>query len=307
MKLLFIFMDGVGLGSDDPQTNPFARAHMPALESLLDGRRLLASTAPFDGKRASLRAIDARLGVDGLPQSATGQSVLLTGLNVPALLGYHYGPKPNRAVAEIVSNGNLFALARRSGLQVDFLNAYPPGYFAAIQSGRRMYAAIALAASSAGLRLHGLDDMRSGRALPADLTGVGLRERLGLTDISDLSAEDAGRRLARLGLAHDFSLFEYWLTDYAGHGQDMDAAVTLLETFDAALGGLLEDWDDSQGLVLVTSDHGNLEDLTTRRHTFNPVPALLIGAEPARLEFARKLHALIDVQPGICETLFAPR
>ena len=76
----------------------------------------------------------------------------------------------------------------------------------------------------------------------------------------------------------DFTLFEYWLTDYAGHEQDMQAACDLLVTFDQVLGGLLDAWDDNSGLILVTSDHGNLEDLATHRHTSNPVPALLVGA-----------------------------
>jgi predicted AlkP superfamily pyrophosphatase or phosphodiesterase len=241
--------------------------------------------------------------VAGLPQSATGQAVLLTGRNVPALLGYHYGPKPNQEVAEIVSNGNLFALAQAAGKSVDFLNAYPPGYFEGIHSGRRMYAAIALAAANAGLRLHDLEDLRLGRAMSADFTGEGLRTRLGIEDLPTLSAAEAGRRLAGLGLAHDFSLFEYWLTDYAGHGQEMPAATALLEAFDATLAGLLDGWDDEAGLILLTSDHGNLEDLSTRRHTFNPVPALVIGAEAARRQLADKLHALTDIQPGILEVL----
>jgi bisphosphoglycerate-independent phosphoglycerate mutase (AlkP superfamily) len=135
------------------------------------------------------------------------------------------------------------------------------------------------------------------------LTGEALRDRLGITDLPILSAGEAGRRLARLGQAGDFSLFEYWLTDYAGHGQDMDTAVALLETFDAVLGGLLDGWDDAGGLILLTSDHGNLEDLTTRRHTLNPVPALIVGAQEPRRILADSLHSLADVQPGVLHAL----
>ncbi|MDP2974702.1 MAG: hypothetical protein Q8N45_00680 [Anaerolineales bacterium] len=81
-------------------------------------------------------------------------------------------------------------------------------------------------------------------------------------------------------------MFEYWPSDYAGHGQDMNATVGLLTALDAVLGGLLEAWDDNGGLILITSDHGNMEDLSTRRHTANPVPCLLIGALKARRKFA---------------------
>lgn len=100
MHILFIFLDGVGLGVDDPEINPFAGIEMPVLQELLGGRKLLAASAPFEGDRATLIALDASLGVKGLPQSATGQAVLLTGINVPAEIGEHYGPKPNPAVAK---------------------------------------------------------------------------------------------------------------------------------------------------------------------------------------------------------------
>jgi bisphosphoglycerate-independent phosphoglycerate mutase (AlkP superfamily) len=162
-----------------------------------------------------------------------------------------------------------------------------------------MYAAIAMSAVHAGLELHDLDDLRTGRAMAADFTGEGLRSRLGIQDIPTIHAEDAGRRLAKLGLENDFSMFEYWLSDYAGHGQEMAAACDLLATFDRMLAGLLEDWKDRAGLILFTSDHGNLEDLSTRRHTLNPVPALVVGSEDLRREFCASLHSLLDVEPAI--------
>src|SRR5512143_666844 len=109
MRLLFIFLDGVGLGANNPGLNPFAAVDMPTLQGLLGGHKLLAGVAPFVGERASLYALDAGLGVDGLPQSATGQAVLLTGVNVPEEIGEHYGPKPNPAVAGHIQNGTLFS------------------------------------------------------------------------------------------------------------------------------------------------------------------------------------------------------
>ena len=98
-RLLFLFLDGVGLGENDPTINPLAGAEMPNLRALLGGQPLVASAAPFESQRATLLPLDACLGVPGTPQSATGQATLLTGRNVPAEIGYHYGPKPNPAVA----------------------------------------------------------------------------------------------------------------------------------------------------------------------------------------------------------------
>jgi 2,3-bisphosphoglycerate-independent phosphoglycerate mutase len=298
-RILFLFLDGVGLGEDDPGRNPFSLADMPNLQSLLGGRRMIARAAPLESKRATLLALDANLGVSGLPQSATGQATLLSGQNVPAKLGYHYGPKPNQAVADLLFHDNLFKKLRNAGLCVAFLNAFPDAYFAAIGSGHRLYGTIALAAVRAGVPLYTVDDLRLGRAISADFTAQGWRDRLGYKDTPVIEPGEAGKQLAALTRQYEFSLFEYWLTDYAGHEQNMKAACDLLATFDQVLGGLLDTWDDHAGLILITSDHGNLEDLSTHRHTRNPVPALLVGAAELRRQFAAGLHDLTDIAPAI--------
>lgn len=303
MRFLFFFLDGVGLGKDDPRVNPFARVEMPNLTSLLGGNRLLGDVGRYEGERCTLLPLDACLGVDGLPQSATGQATLLTGSNVPARLGYHYGPKPNGPVAEILRNGNLFCAMKVRGKSAALLNAYPPGYFEGINSGRRLYSAIPLAVTSAGINLMNEDDLRADRALSADFTAQGWREHLGISDAPLLSPYQAGTRLAHLCQFYDFAFFEYWVSDYAGHRQDMDTACSLLTSFDQVLGGLLDSWDDEGGLVLITSDHGNFEDMSTRRHTANPVPALVIGSPALRAPFAESLSDLTHVAGGITNLL----
>jgi hypothetical protein len=243
--------------------------------------------------------VDAGLGISGLPQSATGQAALLTGRNVPAEIGYHYGPKPNPDVAAALRDGGLFGRLAASGRTAALLNAYPPRYFEGIDSGRRLYSSIPLAVTNAGLALFTSDDLGKGRALSADFTGEGWRDFLGFPDTEVLAPRDAGRRLAELASAYDFAFFEYWSTDYAGHKQDMSWAVQQLETFDAVLEGLLSHWDDGQGLILLTSDHGNMEDLSVRRHTANPVPLLLIGSPAARHRFTHSVTDLSGIAPAI--------
>ncbi|MCI0519677.1 MAG: peptidase [Chloroflexi bacterium] len=308
MPLLFLFLDGVGLGSDDPQINPFARAAMPRLTRLLGGRRLLLSSlsaTPFPSPQSpipSLLPLDANLGVPGLPQSATGQAVLLTGLNIPALLGYHYGPKPNPAVAAYLRQETLFSRAvisfNHDRPPAALLNAYPPRYFAGIESGRRLFSAIPMAVHHAGLALKTAADLQAGQAIAADFTAEGWRAHLNLPDTPLLTPAQAGRRLAELAGEYTFSFFEYWLSDYAGHGQEMDAALALLDTLDQVIGSLADAWQYQDALIIITSDHGNLEDLSTRRHTANPVPLLLIGPSHLRLAFLRALESARLAQPG---------
>ncbi len=306
MKILFLFLDGIGLGSSDPEINPFAKVDMPNLQGLLGGKKLLLDSLSKDQnerkletERVTLLALDAGLGVDGLPQSATGQAVLLTGINVPTEIGYHYGPKPNKEVAAYLRNGNVFCTLSSSGLRAGLINAYPQGYFDSIQSGRRLYSAIPLAVTSAGIPLMTHDDLKAGTAISADFTAQGWREHLSLLNTPVLTANEAGKRMAQLAENYDLAFFEYWLSDYAGHSQDMEAAEKLLANFDKVLGGLLGAWDHQQGLILITSDHGNMEDLSTRRHTPNPVPALLIGETGLRQTFSTGLTDLTGITPAI--------
>ena len=302
MRVLFLFLDGIGLGENDPAINPFARAKMPILNALLDGRSLLKDSAPFVGEKATLLAIDPAVGVAGLPQSATGQAILLTGINIPAELGYHYGPKPNPEVAAYLKEGTLFSRFTQAGKKSALLNAYPPRYFDGIDSGKRLYSSIPLAVTNAGLPLFKEDALYDGTAISADFTGDGWRSMLGFPDAPLMDAPQAGYKLAELSREYDFSLFEYWASDYAGHKQQMETAVELMETFDGVLGGLIEQWDDDR-LILVTSDHGNMEDLFTRRHTDANVPALVIGNKDAREEFAQGMTDLTHVAPAVWKTV----
>ena len=295
-------MDGIGLGESDPNINPLARAKMPNLNALLDGRSLLKEAAPFVGDRATLLAIDPSVGVDGLPQSATGQAMLLTGVNVSAEIGGHYGPKPNPAVAAHLQNGTLFSRFVKAGKKATLLNAYPPRYFEGIESGKRNYSSIPMAVTNAGLELFRQEDYFAGHALSADFTGDGWRSFLGFPDAPLMEPHQAGRKLVSLAMNYDFSLFEYWASDYAGHKQQMDWAVQQMESFDGVLGGAIEEMDDEL-LILITSDHGNMEDMSTRRHTDAMIPALVIGEKSARDEFTRRMMKITDVASAIWDSV----
>ncbi len=302
MRLLFLFLDGVGLGPNDAEINPFASVEMPNLQSLLNGQRLIQSCQEIiSTPRATFLPLDACLGVDGRPQSASGQATLLTGENIPALIGQHYGPKPNAEIRALLDSGNLFSILKQSEYRACLLNAFPKEYFNAIDSGRRLPGAVAMAARAARIPLKTTADLFNGDALSADFTAQGWRQHLNYKDTPVLTPEQAGARLTLLTESYDFTFFEYWLSDYAGHKRNMEAAQDLLETFDQVLGGLLSTWDDEQGLILITSDHGNLEDLTIRNHTRNPVPAIVIGAPELRREFTRNLKDLTDVYPAIMQ------
>ncbi len=54
-----------------------------------------------------------------------------------------------------------------------------------------------------------------------------------------MKPHEAGRKLAELANQYDFSFFEYWASDYAGHKQDMNWAIEQFKTFDEVLRRLM--------------------------------------------------------------------
>ncbi len=307
MSILMIFIDGLGLGDDDADKNPLVTARMPTLRRLTGGRplvRSLFSGSPlFEGREATIVPVDARLGVPGLPQSATGQTTMLTGVNAAAALGRHLFGQPTPTLVNLLRQHSLFKRLRDAGLRATFANPFTHEYFEAVNSGRWRHSATTWAMLSAGLTVRMLDDLLAGRAVFHDVTGETLRERG--YDVAPVAPAEAGRRLGRLATDHDFTLFEHFMTDKAGHAQDRAAAHHWLEVLDGFLDGVLEAVDQERTLVMIISDHGNVEDLSVRTHTFNPVPAVLVGRQ--RNAAAARLASLVDVTPAIVDLLAGER
>jgi 2,3-bisphosphoglycerate-independent phosphoglycerate mutase len=278
------FLDGVGLGSADPQVNPFVTAQTPNIDELL-GRDdwYVSGNSPINSQRATLVPTDATLSVSGRPQSATGQATILSGRNIPLHIGQHYGPKPNNAVEETMKQGTLFDEVARAGGRAALISPYPQGYFDAINSGRRLYSAVPLAVTNAGWPLRTVDDLRNGHAVSPDFTNEGWRDQLGYSDIEIISPYEAGERIARIARYFDLSFFEHWPSDYRGHRGPLSDAVEHLELIDEVLGGLLAGWSGRDGVLIITSDHGNIEEKDHRNHTRNPVPTIIVSEDHREL------------------------
>ncbi len=299
MSVLWVFLDGVGLGP--ASANPFATLDLPAFERLAGGQRWTAGAAPVRTARHTFVPVDATLDVDGFPQSGTGQAALFTGLNAAQAQGRHFGPYPPSKVRPLVESESVFArLAAEVGAErLAFANAYPERFFRAVQA-RGRWTVTTLAASSAGVRLRGADDLAKAQALTADLTGEGWRRLLDPA-LPVISEAEAARRLLGLLAGHDFVLQEYFLTDKAGHSQDPDRAATVLRQLDRLLGALLDGLPHGD-LLVVSSDHGNLEDLSTKSHTRHPVPLVASGAGADAFAGAT---SILDATPAVVRAVLA--
>lgn len=303
-RVLLLFLDGVGLGEDDPAVNPLAVDAYPHLRTLLAGQRPVAAVGRLSTADAELIPTDATLGVSGRPQSATGQATIVTGINAAQRLGEHYGPRPDARVRAVLEEGSIFRRLVEHGRSPYFCNAYPQGYFDAIQRGRRLLSAVPYAVTLGGQTLLTYADLHAGRALSADFTNQGWRDELGYPDAPLYTPAAAGELLWRISQPHDFVFFELWHTDVLGHAQDRQGAVAFFHRFDGFLAGLLAAADLSQTLIIVTSDHGNVEDCRHSKHTANPALTLLFGAE--RQRYAVQIRDLTDFAPAIMAFLGIP-
>lgn len=273
-RLLLVFLDGVGLGAPGSPDNPFALARTPFLEGLLGDRLSTALPARSDAQ-LHFAQLDARLGVPGLPQSATGQASILTGVNAAAFMGKHYGPWPGPTLRRLVERGNVLSTARAAGLRVRLANLYPPGYFRALEGGSLRLGTMVYAARHAGVRLRDFQSYQDGQAVSVDLDGSYLGTVI--PGIRPTSPLESGRDARRLAATADLTLFDYWPSDQTGHRGTLEDAVTLVERIDEFLSGATAGAAEDGVTVLVTSDHGNLEDKSVRTHTLAPVPLLATG------------------------------
>lgn len=292
-SVLLIFIDGLGIGTRGAH-NPLALlgADASPLDIFIDEDPAL----PLDGV---LVRTDACLGVDGRPQSASGQTTILTGVNAPAALGYHKQGFPNEALRAIINEHSIFLQLRRAGVgEVAFANAYSPRFF---NTRPRWVSATTTAVEAAGLPFRTLEDLRAGRAVYQDFTNQ-LVIDAGF-DVAARTPEEAAGVLADIVSQNRFTLYEYFITDRVGHAQDERAALDVLSQLARFVRKVIEHVDLTDATVILTSDHGNVEDLSIRNHTRNRVPTLAWGVGRARARDS--VCDLADITPTILQILSA--
>lgn len=287
MALVFVMVDGVGLAAPS-DTNPVA-AGFPRLSRLLG----VPLAAGLDVRQPELlaRAIDANLGVPGLPQSGSGHATIYGGFNAAARNGRHQPSYPTVAMRAALSEQNVFRAALDGGARVCWANAYLPGYEDAIARRRQRHTAGTWAVIEAGLPLNKVDDLMAGRALTWDIDQHLARTRPGATQLPLIDPGEAGARLARLARDYDLVAFETYLPDLSAHERIPVAVPRALELVDRLLAGALDRLAADDTLV-VTSDHGNSEDSLTRTHTRNPVPLLAFGPAVPRFAAVRGIDEI---------------
>ena len=295
MSAIFIFIDGVGVGLNN-SNNPLASEYWASFSHFTELKGLHIRCRSIDRPKLLFRPIDANLGVTGLPQSGTGQTTLFSGENASKIAGKHYGPFPYSTTRYLLEKKSLFHKVVELGKKPLFMNAYPDLFFKKAEI-RDRWTSTTLMVRSAGIPLHREKHIRSGKAVTAEITQNVWRDKLDL-NVPVITSEEAGERVIIAAEENDLVLYEFFHTDKAGHSMDHGYAEEIRELLDPFLMTLIKKIPKDDTLV-ITSDHGNMEDLSTKTHTRNPVP-LFVKGNTAPFRTAK---SLTDVTPAIVSIL----
>lgn len=278
LKIIFIFVDGLGIGCSDPDINPLSGGRFPVLE------QMIRNSVP----------LDACLGVAGMPQSATGQASLLTGINAPKAMGRHIEGFPPSSLKKLIEHENLFSKLRKMGKKCTFANCYlnidphriPP----------RLQSVTTVMTLSALGRVRGNRELLAGKAVTHDITRRTMHMRGYKGPL--IEPEEAAGHLMAAAEENDLTLFEHFLTDQAGHSGNPEKAFQCLEILERFIARAVRFTERADHLLILSSDHGNIEDLSVRTHTRNPVPLIAVGNHAAELG---SLTNLTEVTPAVLD------
>tara|TARA_R100001143_G_scaffold63593_1_gene73098 strand:+ start:12331 stop:13230 length:900 start_codon:yes stop_codon:yes gene_type:complete len=295
MALCFLFIDGIGIG-ERSSSNPLSNSDLKSFSYFTGSNGFDSLCEERMEEKTLFKKIDANLDVEGLPQSGTGQTTLFTGENASKVIGKHFGPYPHSGIKPLLKEKSLFHKAIELGKNPHFINAYPDIFFKK-STKRDRWSCTTLMTKSAGLRLNRLKDVIEGNAITAEITQSVWRSRLNL-DVPEIKPEEASGRVLQSLEKHDLVLYEYYLTDKAGHEQSREMADQVLSVLDQFIWGIMQGLSREDTLV-ITSDHGNLEDLTVKTHTRNPVPLFVMG----QAHDFQSVRSIQDVTPAILDVM----
>jgi len=293
-SVLMIFLDGIGIGEEDYHANPFFKFGFRTFTEIFGEIPTLKKPVLIKNN-SFLFPSDARLGVEGFPQSGTGQTAILCGMNAAKFVGKHFGPYPYSTLIPIIEEKNILKAFINLGKKAFFANAYPKIFFNYLKSGKSRLSVTSLSSKLSGLKFNTSTDVRQGRALTAEITNERWNNKLGYK-LGSITPKSSARRLLRIARQNSFTLYEYFMTDHLGHGRYDGDAQKLLGILDEFLFTVISELKDDITLI-ICSDHGNVENISIKTHTLNP--ALTITSGKFAEELFNNIKDLTQIKPAI--------
>lgn len=292
-KLFLFFIDGIGLGS-----NNNGNLVKTLFSTITEGIPLVRSSGPVYFKNGVMVPTDACLGVEGIPQSATGQATIFTGVNASAVLGYHLTAIPNEKLVDIIKEKSLMKVLREKNVSVTSANLYSKEFFQSRENKRRnKFPVSTLTIQAAGVPFRCEEDYKEGRAVFADITNHLLRDRGYAIDL--ISPRKAGENLLNILSENQFVFFEYFMTDIYAHKRNIPELKNSIEILSRFLETVWKSINKSDTAILVVSDHGNAEVTSSSDHSLNNVPTILFSPDRELQKSVEEIHSLTDIYPWI--------
>jgi hypothetical protein len=282
MKVIMILIDGFGVPPEGWRNSVYAEVTSNKFIELFEKHSV---------------PIDATMNISGIPQSATGQTAIFTGLPAAKIVGKHVSAFPGKQLIDLIEQQNIFKSILKLNKKATFANAYVRYTPQELQD--KGFASVTTVMSKKSLNEYrNLNHLLSNNAVFHDITRETLKrfeppEKYKTSKISEIIPEDAAKHLAKFSDQYDFTLYEYFLSDHAGHKNDFPMLTKVLKNFSIFLTKLSELAKDKFSIILV-SDHGNCEDMTTKRHTCNPVPFLVYGKMSTGKEKIKSIDKVYD-------------
>lgn len=293
--IIFIFLDGVGIGKIDHEFNPFFKYGFKTFTSLFGEIPSLEKSTLVNGNKF-LFPTDANLGIDGLPQSGTGQTSIFCGVNAPQIINQHFGPFPYSTLVPIIEEKNIFKYFLDKGEKVSFVNAYPQQFFDYINSGKKRLSVTTMSCTLNKMKLNGYDDLINEEAITAEIINKIWREKLGY-ELPIITPQKAGEIFLKITKQNKFTAYEFFLTDHFGHGRLAGREKEIMQNLDEFLFYVLTNFDDKKETIIICSDHGNCEDLSISTHTRNP--SLMIAAGYKAEEIFKSVKDISQIKDAI--------
>ena len=293
-KLFYFFIDGLGIGknnSDNPVSDIFS--------SSLDNIPLAEITEPVYFSRGVIVPVDAVQEVAGIPQSATGQTSLYTGVNAQKILGHHLTAIPNLKLINIIKERSLLKILKESDISVTSANMYSEEFFKKRSAVKKnMFPVSTLSIKAADINFRMIDDYKNYKALFADITNRLINQRG--YDIDLITPAEGADRLKFILDDYDAVFYEYFMTDIYGHKRNIDDMKLRKNELNIFLETLLEKTDRNTSVIII-SDHGNAEDFSTGNHTMNKVPFIFFSNDSKMIKKASECIKLTDIYYFVLE------